>query len=53
MMDKKALMRLIKELEYSLDYYKRDFKIYGRSRDIETIEYLENQIKEYRSKIED
>jgi hypothetical protein len=53
MMDKKAIVKLIKELEYSLEYYKRDYETYKRQRDIYVIEYLERQIAEYRSEIED
>ena len=53
MMDKKAIAKLIKELEYSLEYYKRDYETYKRQRDIYVIEYLEKEIAEYRSKIED
>lgn len=51
-MDKKAILRMIKELEYSLEYYKRDYEIYGRIKDIDVIAYLEKEIAEYRSKIE-
>ena len=51
-MDKKAILRMIKELEYSLEYYKRDYETYGRLKDIDVIAYLEKEIAEYRSKIE-
>lgn len=53
MKDRTAIMKLIKELEYSLEYYKKDYEIYKRGVDILAIEYLEKQIAEYRSKIED
>lgn len=52
-MTRTEILKLIKEMEYSLDYYKRDYETYKRARDVIAIEYLEEKIKEYRSKIED